>query len=117
MKILRKQADPAQRAAIVELVEELKTRFGRAENVRQDVFYAELLALLDEFLLSCHFFEKEMKNQTSNRLGQSIYPCLLIEIPRFVFKFALMGAGSCLSTFGSLTKKCTILHLTTKICC
>ena len=69
IKILRKQADPAQRAAIVELVEELKTRFGRAENAqRQDVFYAELVALLDEVPVELSFFREgnEKPNEQSS---------------------------------------------------
>ena len=57
LKMLRKQLDPAQRAAIVNLVEELRTRLVKAENAqRQDFFYAELLALLDEIPVELSFF-------------------------------------------------------------
>jgi len=57
LKMLRKQVDPAQRAAIVNLVEELRTRLVKAENAqRQDFFYAELLALLDEIPVELSFF-------------------------------------------------------------
>ena len=57
LKMLRKQVDPAQRAAIVNLVEELRTRLVKAENAqRQDFFYAELLALLDEVPVELSFF-------------------------------------------------------------
>ena len=39
LKMLRKQGDPAQRTMIVELVEELRTRFVKAESAqRQDLF-------------------------------------------------------------------------------
>ena len=55
--MLRKQVDPAQRALIVELVEELRTRFVKTENAqRQDFFYAELLSLLDEVPVELSFF-------------------------------------------------------------
>ena len=57
LKMLRKQVDPAQRAAIVDLVEELRTRLVKSENAqRQDFFYAELLALLDEVPVELSFF-------------------------------------------------------------
>lgn len=57
LKMLRKQVDPVQRAAIVDLVEELRTRLVKAENAqRQDFFYAELLALLDEVPVELSFF-------------------------------------------------------------
>jgi hypothetical protein len=65
LKMLRKQVDPTQRAAIVELVEELRTRFVKAENAqRQDFFYAELLALLDEVPVELSFFREG--NEESN---------------------------------------------------
>ena len=57
LKMLRKQGDPAQRTMIVELVEELRTRFLKAESAqRQDLFYAELLAFLDEVPVELSFF-------------------------------------------------------------
>ncbi len=65
LKMLRKQVDPAHRAAIVEMVEELRTRFLKAENAqRQDFFYAELLALLDEVPIELSFFREG--NEESN---------------------------------------------------
>jgi len=69
LKILRKQVDPGQRATIVELVEELRTRFVRAESAqRQDFFYAELLALLDKVPVEFSFFRegKEEANEQSS---------------------------------------------------
>ena len=69
LKILRKQVDPAQRSAIVELVEELRARFVRADNAqRQDFFYAELLALLDEVPIELSFFRegREEPNEQSS---------------------------------------------------
>ena len=57
LKMLRKQGDPAQRTMIVELVEELRARFVKAESAqRQDLFYAELLAFLDEVPVELSFF-------------------------------------------------------------
>ena len=65
LRMLRKQVDPAQRAAIVEMVEELRARFLKAENAqRQDFFYAELLALLDEVPVELSFFREG--NEGSN---------------------------------------------------
>ncbi len=69
LKMLRRQGDPAQRAAIVELVDELRTRFVKAENAqRQEFFYAELLALLDEVPVELSFFRegKEESNVQSS---------------------------------------------------
>ena len=65
LKMLRKQIDPAHRAAVVEMVEELRTRFLKAENAqKQDFFYAELLALLDEVPVELSFFREG--NEESN---------------------------------------------------
>lgn len=59
LKMLHKQVDSTQRAAIVELVEELRTRFVKAENAqRHDFFHAELLALLDEVPVDLSFFRE-----------------------------------------------------------
>jgi hypothetical protein len=50
---------------MVELVEELRTRFVKAESAqRQDHFYAELLALLDEVPVELSFFREG--NEESN---------------------------------------------------
>ena len=59
LKMLRKQMDSTQRALIVELVEELRARFVKAESAqRQDFFYVELLALLDEVPVDLSFFRE-----------------------------------------------------------
>lgn len=72
LKILRKQVDPLQRAAIVELVEELRSRFVKAENAqRQDVFYAELLALLDEVPVELSFF-REGNDEPNEQLSWTV---------------------------------------------
>ena len=43
----------------------------KAESAqRQDLFYAELLALLDEVPVELSFFETETKNQTSKLLDR-----------------------------------------------
>lgn len=76
LKMLRKQGDPAQRTMIVELVEELRTRFVKAESAqRQDLFYAELLALLDEVPVELSFFRdgnEEPNEQTSWTVNLSV---------------------------------------------
>lgn len=72
LKILRKQVDPAHRAVIVELVEELRSRFVKAENAqRQDVFYAELLALLDEVPVELSFF-REGNDEPNEQLSWTV---------------------------------------------
>lgn len=76
LKMLRNQIDSPQRAAIAELVEELRTRFVKAENAqRQDIFYAELLALLDEVPVELSFFRegnKESNEQSSWTVNLSV---------------------------------------------
>lgn len=76
LKMLRKQVDPTQRAAIVELVEELRTRFVKAESAqRQDFFYAELLALVDEIPVELSFFregDEELNEQSSWTVNLSV---------------------------------------------
>ena len=76
LKMLRKQGDPAQRTMIVELVEELRTRFLKAESAqRQDLFYAELLAFLDEVPVELSFFRdgnEEPNEQTSWTVNLSV---------------------------------------------
>ena len=76
LKMLRKQVDPTQRAAIVELVEELRTRLVKAESAqRQDFFYAELLALVDEVPVELSFFREgneELNEQSSWTVNLSV---------------------------------------------
>ena len=76
LKMLRKQVDPAQRTVIVELVEELRARFVKAESAqRQDLFYAELLALLDEVPVELSFFRdgnEEPNEQSSWTVNLSV---------------------------------------------
>ena len=76
LKTLRKQGDPVQRTMIVELVEELRTRFVKAESAqRQDLFYAELLAFLDEVPVELSFFregDEEPSEQTSWTVNLSV---------------------------------------------
>ena len=57
LKMLRKIEDPSRRAAVLDLLEELKIRFSKAESAqRHDLFIAELLALLDEVPVDLSFF-------------------------------------------------------------
>ena len=73
LRMLRKQVDPAQRAAIVEMVEELRTRFLKAENAqRQDFFYAELLALLDEVPVELSFFREGNEEETNEQSSWTV---------------------------------------------
>jgi len=76
LKMLRKQVDPAHRAAIVEIVEELRARFVKAESAqRQDLFNAELLALLNEVPVELSFFRdgnEEPNEQTSWTVNLSV---------------------------------------------
>jgi len=68
LKMLRKQMDSTQRTLIVELVEELRARFVKAESAqRQDFFYAELLALLDEVPVDLSFFRE--RNEKPSEQG------------------------------------------------
>ncbi|MAS60052.1 MAG: hypothetical protein CMQ07_02975 [Gammaproteobacteria bacterium] len=68
LKMLRKQMDSTQRALIAELVEELRARFVKAESAqRQDFFYVELLALLDEVPVDLSFFRE--RNEKPSEQG------------------------------------------------
>ena len=68
LKMLRKQMDSTQRTLIIELVEELRARFVKAESAqRQDFFYAELLALLDEVPVDLSFFRE--RNEKPSEQG------------------------------------------------
>lgn len=72
LKMLRKQLDPAHRDAIVKMVDELRTRFQKAENAqRQDFFYAELLALLDEVPVELSFF-REVNEESNEKSSWTI---------------------------------------------
>ena len=67
-KMLRKQMDSTQRVMIVDFVEELRARFVKAEHAqRQDFFYVELLALLDEVPVDLSFFRE--RNEEPSEQG------------------------------------------------
>lgn len=66
LKMLRKIEDPNRRANIVDLIEELKARITKADSAqKQDLFVAELLALLDEVPVDLSFFRGQSADDTS----------------------------------------------------
>lgn len=117
LKMLRKQVDPAQRAAIVDLVEELRTRLVKSENAqRQDFFYAELLALLDEVPVELSFFRdgnEEPRDQPFWTVNLSVSFDRSTEV---CIQIRLDGRRELFIDFWFPDKEMYRWHLITKIC-